>query len=270
MQGFAMWFAGKPYGEDAGRMTLKRIVRAILPAKISRALGSIRMLYRERRLRRFSLPQAFNEVYKKRMWQQGQSLSGVGSEGLLAERYVAFVRDYIQKHRIKTIVDAGCGDFNVGSRLCDDVSKCFALDASSYIIHANQKRYADISNVSFQVADLVVTTFPAADLVLIRQVLQHLSNDQIERVLTNLERSKWDRVLVAEAVADPSNDANANLDFQSHSVRTRVNFGSGVFIDRPPFNRPAKRVAVIDDASPDKDASTRLLVFELTNRETTA
>jgi len=251
-------------------MTLKRIIRAILPATISSVLGSIRMLYRERRLRRLSLPRAFNEVYKKRMWQQGQSLSGIGSEGLLAERYVAFVRDYIREHRIEIIVDAGCGDFNVGSELCGDVSKCIALDASSYIINANQKRYGGISNVSFQIADLVVTTFPAADLVLIRQVLQHLTNDQIERVLTNLDHSKWDRVLIAEAVADPSNDANANLDLQSHSVRTRVNFASGVFIDRPPFNRSAKRIAVIDDATPDRNASTRLLVFELANRHTPA
>jgi len=251
-------------------MTLKQIVRAILPTKISWALGSLRMLYRERRLRRLSLPQAFNEVYQKRMWQQGQSLSGIGSEGLVAERYVAFVREYIREGRIKTVVDAGCGDFSVGSRLCGDVSECIALDASSYIIDANQKRYGDISNVSFQVADLVVSTFPSANLVLIRQVLQHLTNDQIERVLTNLDHSEWDRVLVTEAVADPSNDANANLDLQSHSVRTRVNFGSGVFIDRAPFNRPAKRIAVIDDASPGKEASIRLLVFELTKRQTTA
>ena len=250
-------------------MSLKHIVKAILPTRISRALGSLRMLYRERRLRRLSLPQAFNEVYKKRMWQQGQSLSGVGSEGLLAERYVAFVRGYLGEHRIETIVDAGCGDFNVGSRLCDGVSRCIALDASSYIIDANQKRYGDISNVSFHVADLVVTAFPSADLVLVRQVLQHLTNDQIECVLTNLDHGEWDRVLIAEAVADPSNDANANLDLPSHSVRTRVNFGSGVFIDRPPFNRAAKRIAVIDDASAGKDASTHLLVFELTKRKPT-
>lgn len=250
-------------------MSVKSIVRAILPAKISGAFGSIRMLYRERQLGRLSLPQAFNEVYKKGMWQQGRSLSGVGSEGILAERYVAFVRGYIKERRIESIVDAGCGDFNVGSKLCGNVTKCIALDVSSYIIEANQKRYGDISNVSFQVADLTVAAVPTVDLILIRQVLQHLTNDQIERVLNNLDSSTWRSVLLTEAVSDPSNDAGANRDLQSHSVRTRVNFGSGVFIDRPPFNRPAKRIAVIDDASPTRDASTRLLVFELTSRAAT-
>jgi hypothetical protein len=250
-------------------MTVKSIVKAILPAKISGAFGSIRMLYREWQLRRLSLPQAFNEVYRKGMWQQGRSLSGVGSEGILAERYIAFVRDYIKEHRVETIVDAGCGDFNVGSRLCRDVTKCTALDVSPFIIDANQKRYGDISNVSFHVADLLTTTVPAADLVLIRQVLQHLTNEQIERILNNLDSSTCRSVLITEAVTDPSSDANANLDLRSHSVRTRVNFGSGVFIDRPPFNRPAIRIAVIDDSSPTRDATTRLLVFELASRGST-
>ena len=245
-------------------MGLRQIVRAMLPASVVKAIGSVRMLRRERRLRQLSLPDAFNEIYKKRMWQQGKSLSGVGSEGLLAERYVTFVRNYLKKRDFHSVVDAGCGDFNVGSKLCEDVAECIALDASSYIIESNQRRYRDIPNVVFQVVDLTNAVFPTADLVLIRQVLQHLTNEQIAKVLSNLENSVWRSVLIAEAVVDPSCDANANFDLESHSVRTRVNFGSGVFIDRPPFNRSAQRIGVIDDASPNNDASTRLLVFELT------
>ncbi|WP_026606063.1 class I SAM-dependent methyltransferase [Methylocapsa acidiphila] len=246
-------------------MAFKDFVKRILPAKISKPIGRMRMLYRERRLQRLSLPDAFNEIYKKGMWRQGTSLSGLGSEGLFAERYLRFVQDYIKRHGVETIVDAGCGDFYVGSKLCDNVKKCVALDASSYIIEINAKRYRDIPQVSFHVADLTAAALPSGDLILIRQVLQHLTNEQIERVLTNLEAGAWRYALITEEVSDPQRKP-ANLDLPTHTIRTRANLGSGVYVDRPPFNRSATRVAVIDDASPGKQASSRLLIFELTKR----
>jgi len=250
-------------------MTVKSIVREILPAKISGAFGSIRMLTASGNFGDFRCPRLSTKYTRRGCGSRGNRCLELAAKEFWPNAISHLYATILKERRIESIVDAGCGDFNVGSRLCSDVTKCIALDVSSYIIDANQKRYGDISNVNFQVADLIVTTVPTADLVLIRQVLQHLTNDQIERVLHNLDSSTWRSVLVTEAVTDPSNDAGANLDLRSHSVRTRVNFGSGVFVDRPPFNRPAKRIAVIDDASPTRDATTRLLVFELTSREAT-
>jgi hypothetical protein len=197
------------------------------------------------------------------MWRQGNNYSGLGSEGLLADRYVKLVLDYAAKNKLRTVVDGGCGDFSVGSRLAPNFDRYMALDVSPLIIQINKHRYADLTtqHVSFSVADMTSTVFPQADLILIRQVLQHLTNEQIERVLKNLEASDWRRVLITEEVYDPRNNQIPNLDLPSHTVRTRVSLGSGLFIDKEPFNRSANRVAIIDDVCEGPQVS--LLVFEL-------
>jgi hypothetical protein len=219
------------------------------------------MHHRERRLGRLPISEAFNEVYTKNMWKQGHAQSGVGSEGPFADRYVDLVRDYAAKHDLRSVVDGGCGDFSVGARLAPSFDEYTALDASSVIIESNKKRYAGLTkHVNFRVADMTAGTFPKADLILIRQVLQHLTNAQISRILRNLEASEWRRALITEDVYDRGDDGPPNVDLPSHSVRTRVSLGSGVYIDKEPFNRSAKRIAYIEGADTKESG---LLVFEL-------
>jgi len=253
-------------------VSFRSLLRKTLPERLKNRLGRLMVERRERYLGRLPLNQAFDEVYKRGMWNQGESLSGVGSEGFQAERYVALVRDYAARYQLRTVLDGGCGDFSVGSRLASSFDRYTAIDVSPRIIAIDQSRYggSEWQHVSFSVADLTEAPFPAADLVLIRQVLQHLTNSQIEKVLLNLEASKWRRVLITEDVHDPMHNTTPNLDLPSHSVRTRRFMGSGVFVDRPPFSREANRVAIIysgeDGRPPSDDAEQRsggLLVLEL-------
>lgn len=73
---------------------------------------------------------------------------------------------------------------------------------------------------------------PDADLITIRQVLQHLNNNQIQKILGKLSKFKY--VLITEHVPITL-DAEYNLDkIAGPHIRMRVN--SGVFIDKPPFN----------------------------------
>lgn len=196
------------------------------------------------------------------------SLSGVGSEGVLADRYIHLVLGYAEQHRLGAVVDGGCGDFSVGSRLAPSFERYIALDVSPHIIGINQKRFAGLTSqgrVSFAVADMTATTFPPTDLILIRQVLQHLTNAQIERILVNLEASQWRRVLISESVCDPENGQRPNIDLPSHSVRSRGSLGSGVFIDREPFSRRARRLTTIPiGGGAGETTGGGLMIFELT------
>jgi SAM-dependent methyltransferase len=240
----------------------------MLPEQLNRSISRLMVEHRERRLGRLPLREAFDEVYKRGLWKQGKSLSGVGSEGLLAERYVALVRSYAIKHDLRTVLDAGCGDFSIGSKLAGNFERYTAVDVSQHIIEIDKRRYSDSNwrNVSFNVADLTTTRFPAADLVLIRQVMQHLTNLQIESILANLEASSWRRALITEDVHDPHHNQRPNIDLPSHSVRTRRSLGSGVFIDRPPFNRQANRIATIYPSEDGQHQSGGLLIIELIRR----
>jgi hypothetical protein len=247
-------------------MSLGSLIKQLLPGRLRDGIDTAFARRRQRRVvSELPLREAFDEVYRKGMWKRGNADSGPGSEGLLADRYVALVQDYAARHKLHTVVDGGCGDFFIGSRLASSFERYVALDISPVIIETNKRRYENLAmqHVSFGVADMTSTIFPQADLVLIRQVLQHLTNAQIEQILRNLEASNWRRALITEDVCNPRNNPDPNLDLPSHSVRTRIPLGSGVFIDKPPFNRPAKRLAFIHDVEDDKEPQSGLLVFEL-------
>jgi SAM-dependent methyltransferase len=251
--------------EQRTDMALKSLIKKILPVRVTAGIGTFLVSRRERRLGRLPISAAFDEVYKRGMWRQGASLSGVGSEGLMAERYIDLVREYAAQHNLRTVLDGGCGDFSVGSQLAPNFTRYTAVDVSPHIIEINRQRFVDQrwAHVTFAVADMTRTAFPEADLVLIRQVLQHLTNAQIEMILNGLERGIWRRALISESVHNPENNQLPNLDLPSHSVRTRTSLGSGVFIDRPPFSRLAKRIATIYSSVDGARQSGGLLVLEL-------
>jgi hypothetical protein len=79
-------------------------------------------------------------------------------------------------------------------------------------------------------------------------VLQHLSNEQAVRVLTRCERYPF--VIVTEHLPDPSLPWEPNADIE-HGFETRVDHGSGLALDRPPFNRAVQRI-VCDVQLPDR------------------
>jgi hypothetical protein len=88
--------------------------------------------------------------------------------------------------------------------------------------------------VDFLCADITSHALPAADLCLIRQVLQHLSNEEIEQVLSNVRH--YPLILVSEDV--PVRPKSFNRD-KPHGPDVRGYFGSGVFLDQAPFSKPA-------------------------------
>jgi len=246
-------------------MPLKALARRFLPRRLVAAVGQHRIARRERTLGELPLAQAFDEVYRRGMWKQGRTASGTGSEGVLAERYVAFVRAYAAKYNLRSVLDGGTGDFSIGSQLAPSFERYTAIDVSPRIIKINWERYsaAMYPNVRFMAADLTTSALPTADLVLIRQVLQHLTNAQIEMILRNLEASHWRRALITEDVHDPVRNPVPNLDLPSHTVRTRTSLGSGVFLDKPPFRRAANRLAIIYASKDGTEQPNGLLVLEM-------
>jgi hypothetical protein len=73
---------------------------------------------------------------------------------------------------------------------------------------------------------------PNADLCLVRQVMQHLSNAEISRLLGKLK--KYPYVIVAEHY--PETEGMPNIDIV-HGSNTRIEkHGSAVYLDKPPFS----------------------------------
>ena len=81
--------------------------------------------------------------------------------------------------------------------------------------------------------DIVEDKLPEGDLCLIRQVLQHLSNDDILKVLGKLKQYKY--ALITEHVTVKDKAAVINADIHT-GHRTRNALLSGVYLDEPPFS----------------------------------
>jgi hypothetical protein len=86
---------------------------------------------------------------------------------------------------------------------------------------------------------------PPAELCLIRQVLQHLSNAQISAILAKLGAFPY--VIVTEHQPADQDFIFANVD-KVHGPFTRLFSGSGVYLDEPPFNLNVQ--LLLETASP--------------------
>lgn len=224
---------------------IKRLARTVLPSAVTRFVSKRLIESRAKELSQLSAPEAFDTIYRKKFWQQGTSLSGPGSEGYFAEEYVRIVSDYIKANKVESICDGGCGDFSVGSQLAGQVASYVAGDISRYIIEENRRKFSSLEQVEFRVLNLIEDKIPACDLLLIRQVLQHLSNEQIEAVLKNVEGSSVKHVLITEHCRANLSEGDYNADLGSHSVATRVEMDSGIDLRYSPFSRSGRLLGEI-------------------------
>jgi hypothetical protein len=221
-------------------------------SRIEDGLEAAGMLSKESRLKQrnlnpenLSLEDSFDYIYLHRLWDTSAASpsSGTGSYGPWAERFVELAQTFIREHKIHSITDIGCGDFNVGSQLCPLVDRYNALDISREIIRVNSERFSALTQVTFRQANACADALPQADLAIIRQVLQHLSNAQVEMILQNIARTGFRFALIAEHLPLDDKLVKPNLDLNTQSNSIRLTVGSGLYLDQPPFSRPVKRIA---------------------------
>jgi SAM-dependent methyltransferase len=179
-----------------------------------------------------SAREVFSEVYKSNSWggKRGQLYSGYGSRFAQAERYVGVVVDFIKQNNITDVVDLGCGDFEIGKHIAPACANYVGVDVVPAVIESNQKQFGG-KHIRFECLDITEDTLPNADLCLIRQVFQHLSNSEIIKVLAKARKYKY--LIVTEHFSNTITTINKDI---VHGRRTRVEENSAVFLEKPPFN----------------------------------
>jgi SAM-dependent methyltransferase len=178
----------------------------------------------------------FEQVYRSGAWGEGESFdSGSGSRGQAATEYTSLVRRLIRAEGARSVVDVGCGDFRVAAQFADDLQSYVGVDVVPHLVARNNAEYGS-PRVSFACLDASESELPAADICLVRQVLQHLSNAQIHGILDRCR--KFPVVVITEHWASPESATAANLD-KPHGPDTRLDKGSHVDVTLPPFNLPA-------------------------------
>lgn len=189
-----------------------------------------------------STKEVFTKIYTNNVWggEAGTFCSGSGSQIAVARKYCEMVKEFVMRHDVKTILDLGCGDFNVGKNLQVQGAKYVGIDIVQPLIDRNINEFGS-NNIEFRCVNIIVDELPEADLVLVRQVLQHLSNDQILKVLNKLK--KYPFVLVSEHYPAEGVHVVPNID-KPHGSDTRLVDNSAVYLDKPPFNVLGLRVVL--------------------------
>jgi len=197
--------------------------RTLILPRVSRAYSKL------------STAETFSRIYAAHAWgtdeQQGFN-SGGGSRGAIADQYCSWLIAFIREKGFRSVVDLGCGDFYIGSRIAGETGiEYLGIDIVPEVIEHHARSFTR-KGISFQCLDIVKDRLPRADFCMIRQVLQHLSNAEIVAILSNV--SQYPFALVSEHV--PRKPRTFNRD-QSHGPQVRSTYGSGIYLDRSPFCR---------------------------------
>ena len=163
------------------------------------------------------------------------------------------------------IVDIGCGDFTVGARLVDLTPRYLACDAVASLIERNKKWYSR-DGLDFLVLDTAQTAPPSADVTVIRQVLQHLSNAQIACIQERLPES-CSYLIVTEELPDKPGFV-PNLDMPT-GLSVRVEHGSGVVLTAKPFSLAVVAKAMLCDVHFGQ-SRIRIILYKLQQPESRA
>lgn len=182
--------------------------------------------------------EAMEQVYEKNLWGDNESgfYSGDGSHHPeIVNPYIEVVTTFLKSFKSPIAVcDLGCGDFNVGKELVKHTKKYVAVDIVADLIERNKSTFKE-ENLEFHCLDIAVDDLPSGDCALLRQVLQHLSNAEVQSIVSKLMGFNY--VIVTEHV--PKRDFELNKDIIS-GQGTRLRKQSGLNLLVPPFNFKVK------------------------------
>ncbi|MCW5890275.1 MAG: class I SAM-dependent methyltransferase [bacterium] len=233
-------------------MTLRRRLAPLVPRAIRRGLRD--WLGDDR-----PPAELFGAVYRDGVWGGDDSdfHSGLGSHSSeLLEPYVAAVRAFLAERPTPPIVvDVGCGDFAATRRLADVAARVVACDVVPALVERNRRRFAR-PNVEFVVLDAVADPLPPGDVVIVKQVLQHLGNADIAAIVTKLAQFPiW---IVCEHLPDGSFVANVD---KPTGADTRLDRRSGVVLTEPPFDVRPQRALLLCEV-PSEGGVIRTTAYE--------
>ena len=145
-----------------------------------------RRLYRSIHGHDLAHAEIFDFIYTSSTWRPG---SGPGSTPKNTEPYRAFLQDFLKKHAIRSVLDAGSGDWQFSQLIDWSGIDYLGLDVSSVAL-SNSKKHA-APNIRFVEGDFRTYDVPAADLLLMKDVIQHWPNSDVLAVLPKFKQFRF-------------------------------------------------------------------------------
>jgi len=122
--------------------------------------------------------------YSNGVWG-GCSVAGSNAQQTL--QYRAFLQQFFRDYQVRSVLDIGCGDWQYAQLMDWTGIDYTGVDVVPAVIRHHQQAYAR-ENIRFIHADATAFNLPDADLVIIKDVLQHWSNDTVLSFLPRLDK----------------------------------------------------------------------------------
>ena len=130
--------------------------------------------------------QYFQDIYKKRLFGKSTSASGPGSS-LDATRVIReFIVELFDQYRIRTVADIPCGDFLWFRAMELKDLKYTGFDIVPELITELREEFP---RQQFDIHDATSDLLGTYDLILCRDLLVHLTNEQALKVIDNFKKS---------------------------------------------------------------------------------
>jgi SAM-dependent methyltransferase len=212
--------------------SIKSTVKRYVPRSILAAYGRKRLQWDMATARGKPRKKIFSDIYENNRWggEPGSYDSGSGSRSDINEPYISALRALIRSEGAKYIVDLGCGDFEVARSILSPELSYVGCDIVPGLVARNAARFAT-EQIEFRNLDVVTDPLPEGDLCIIRQVFQHLSNEDIATVLRKARQYPLLVVTDEQVVGDK---ADNNIDINPYHGTRRL-FGQGLKLEVAPF-----------------------------------
>lgn len=195
---------------------------------------------------------AFTRHYEGRGWQDDESVSGHGSTLQRTATIRRGLTALFAELGIRSVVDAGCGDFNWFRALDVELDRYLGIEVVEDLARLNQERYGD-ERRRFVSLDVIRDPLPQSDLILCRDCLVHLKNQQVLAALRNFRRSGSTYLL-----ATTFGESRANVDVPLGGWRP-------IHLEGPPFGlgQPLRRISEAESVEDSRFADKSLGLWRL-------
>lgn len=150
----------------------------------------------------------FSKIYHENYWNDKDSVSGAGSNLKATEAIRLALPPLFDELHIESIIDIPCGDFFWFKEMDLPYIMYIGVDIVPELIAFCNEKYRDENHI-FLVGDATKRVVPPANLIFCRDMLGHLSNEDVRKALKNFRASEA-RYLMATTF--PGRDPNVDIE----------------------------------------------------------
>ena len=187
----------------------------------------------------------FENIYETSIWNNGDiniPLSGPGSSLENTKNYSKMLNKFIYDNECKSVLDLGCGDLTWIPKTQFFNDKCIKYTGVDIVESLITSHLTKFPEKQFLCKDITTyNDFDKVDIIIIRDVIFHLKNDDILSIFANI-KNKFKFLIITSCKNEVNKDNFNKWHFSEKNIYTRpFNKSKNILmkIDEPIFNRNA-------------------------------